>query len=109
VSRRASADDRACFARIEQQNRTLEEADVPRSLAEMFDRLEQIRRTLGPLAEPGVNADAEDVIVHKLIAGRAEDLADIEAIRGAKVALDESYIERWAAFRDVLEVWRGMR
>ena len=51
----------------------------------------------------------EDVIVHKLIAGRTQDLADIEAILDAKVALNEAYIERWAAFWDVQEVWQGMR
>lgn len=38
----------------------------------------------------------EDVIVMKLIAGRAQDLADIEAILAAKTALDEPYIESWA-------------
>jgi predicted nucleotidyltransferase len=52
---------------------------------------------------------AEDVIVHKLIAGRTQDRADLEAILAAKVPLDESYIERWAAFWDVLEDWRALR
>jgi hypothetical protein len=51
----------------------------------------------------------EDVIVLKLIAGRAQDLADIEAILAAKVALDEGYLERWAEFWDVLEPWRRLR
>jgi hypothetical protein len=60
MSQRASADDRAYFARIARQNRSLEDEDVPESLAEMFDRLEHIRRTLGPLAEPGIEADADD-------------------------------------------------
>jgi predicted nucleotidyltransferase len=52
---------------------------------------------------------AEDVIVHKLIAGRTQDRADIEAILAAKVPLDESYIERWAAFWGVLDDWRALR
>ncbi len=52
---------------------------------------------------------AEDVIVHKLIAGRSQDLADIEAILAARVPLDDPYIERWAAFWDVLDRWRGLR
>lgn len=51
----------------------------------------------------------EDVIVHKLIAGRSQDLADIEAILQAKVPLDEGYIERWAAFWEVTERWRALR
>jgi hypothetical protein len=66
------------------------------------------RESFGERASANVLAP-EDVIVHKLIAGRTQDLADIEAVLSAKVALDESYIERWAAFWDVLEVWRGMR
>lgn len=52
---------------------------------------------------------AEDVIVHKLIANRYQDLADIEAILAAGTALDEPYIERWAAFWEVSEVWRKLR
>lgn len=66
------------------------------------------RESFGEDASASVLAP-EDVIVHKLIAGRTQDLADIEAILGAKVALDEDYIERWAEFWDVLEAWRGMR
>lgn len=52
---------------------------------------------------------AEDVIVHKLIAGRTQDLADVEAILAAGVALDEAYVERWAAFWEVLDAWRRLR
>jgi len=52
---------------------------------------------------------AEDVIVHKLIAGRAQDIADIDAILAAKFPLDESYIERWAAYWDVDALWRSLR
>jgi hypothetical protein len=51
----------------------------------------------------------EDVIVHKLIAGRTQDVADIEAILAERVSLDERYIERWAAFWDVLDGWRALR
>jgi hypothetical protein len=54
-------------------------------------------------------ATAEDVIVLKLIAGRAQDVADIEAILVAKPALDERYIEDWADFWEVLELWRRVR
>lgn len=52
---------------------------------------------------------AEDVIVHKLIAGRAQDLADIEAILIADVELDETYIDSWVAFWEVGERWRALR
>ena len=51
----------------------------------------------------------EDVIVFKLIAGRAQDVADIEAILAAKPPLDERHIERWAEFWDVLDLWRRLR
>ena len=48
---------------------------------------------------------AEDVIIHKLIAGRSQDIADIEAILAAAVPLDETYIAKWVAFWDVTERW----
>jgi hypothetical protein len=51
----------------------------------------------------------EDVILHKLIAGRTQDLADVEAILAARVPMDERYLERWAAFWDVLDRWRALR
>jgi predicted nucleotidyltransferase len=49
---------------------------------------------------------AEDVIVHKLIAGRTQDIADIEAILAARVPFDVKYVERWASFWEVLDRWR---
>jgi predicted nucleotidyltransferase len=51
----------------------------------------------------------EDVIVHKLIAGRHQDIADIEAILAAPVLLDENYIIRWAMFWDVADAWSMLR
>lgn len=48
----------------------------------------------------------EDVIVHKLIAGRAQDLADVEAIVAARVPLDAAYLDEWIRFWDLGEVWR---
>jgi len=51
----------------------------------------------------------EDVIVHKLIAGRTQDLADVEAVVAAGVPLDEAYVARWAAFWDVLDRWQAAR
>jgi len=52
---------------------------------------------------------AEDVILHKLIAGRTQDRADIEAILATGLSLDETYIERWARFWEVAEAWRALR
>ena len=52
---------------------------------------------------------AEDVIVHKLIAGRYRDLADIEEILESMTPLQEAYIERWAGFWEVLDRWRLLR
>jgi hypothetical protein len=51
----------------------------------------------------------EDVIVFKLIAGRAQDLADVEAILAAKPVLDDAYLESWAAAWDVLALLRRLR
>ncbi len=51
----------------------------------------------------------EDVVVFKLIAGRAKDLADIESVLDANCVLDEGYIEQWAAEWDVAERWRLLR
>lgn len=51
----------------------------------------------------------EDVIVLKLVAGRAQDVADIEAILAAKVPLDEPYLESWAERWEVLDLWRRLR
>ena len=40
-------------------------------------------------------AAVEDVIVHKLFAGRARDLEDIRGILRRRPALDETYLQRW--------------
>lgn len=51
----------------------------------------------------------EDVIVHKLIASRFQDLADIEAVLASNPQLDEAYIERWAEFWGMTATWRQLR
>jgi hypothetical protein len=51
----------------------------------------------------------EDVIVLKLVAGRAQDVADIEAILAARTRLDEGYVETWAEFWGVLALWQRLR
>ncbi len=67
-------------------------------------RTEQVR----PDLEVRVLAP-EDVIVFKLIAGRTQDIADVEAILAAKPALDEDYLESWARAWDVSDLWRRLR
>ncbi len=56
---RASHADRAHFQRIADANRPLPEDIPPRSLLEVFDRLEAIRRTLGAATQPGVAGEDE--------------------------------------------------
>lgn len=73
---------------------------------------EAIRRALDEPIEEGLTVavlSAEDVIIHKLIAGRSQDFADIEAIVAAGVKLDTHYIERWATFWEVLDRWNKLR
>ena len=58
--------------------------------------------------EPGQTlrlCSAEDLIIHKAIAGRPQDLRDIEGVIYRQgEALDSAYIHRWlAAFAEVLE------
>ena len=67
----------------------------------------QVESVAGVGATPVLTV--EDVIVHKLIAGRHQDLADVEAILEAAVPIEEAYVERWAAFWDVLDRWRALR
>jgi hypothetical protein len=57
--RKASQADRECFARVALANLAFEGEAPPASLEEAFDRLEHIRRSLGPPAKPGVPGDDE--------------------------------------------------
>jgi Nucleotidyl transferase of unknown function (DUF2204) len=51
----------------------------------------------------------EDVIIHKLIAGRYQDLADVEAIVDSIGTLDLTYISRWVDFWNLGELWEKMK
>jgi hypothetical protein len=80
TSSRATASDRAYFARIARQNPTLPGDDVPASLAEMFDRIEQIERSLGTLARPGLSgSDDGDLASHLAFLERAKEIRRREA------------------------------
>jgi hypothetical protein len=71
-----------------------------------------IARARREALEPGADVlvlAPEDVVVMKLIAGRAQDLADIEAILAADVPLEEAYIAEWADAWGVLDLWRRVR
>jgi predicted nucleotidyltransferase len=50
----------------------------------------------------------EDVIVHKLIAGRTQDIADIEAILATRPSFDRGFVERWAEFWELTDRWRAV-
>ncbi len=49
---------------------------------------------------------AEDVIIHKLIAGRPRDLDDIRSIFEAGVPLDRLYRDHWVGEWDLGERWQ---
>lgn len=51
---RASREERDYFERIGRANAVINDESAPASLAEMFDRLDEIRRLHGALARPGV-------------------------------------------------------
>jgi hypothetical protein len=55
--KKASPADRDYFARLARANVLIQDEQVPQSLDEMFDRLEQIRRQLGAWARPGVQVE----------------------------------------------------
>jgi hypothetical protein len=50
----------------------------------------------------------EDVIVHKLIAGRLQDLADVEAILSTHPQMDRDYIDHWVRFWGVEAAWHDL-
>lgn len=52
---------------------------------------------------------AEDVIVHKLLAGRPRDHDDIASILATGRPLDEGYIARWAEVWGVTDRWEAAR
>lgn len=65
--------------------------------------------TLGPERAVVPVLSPENVIVHKLISGRAVDMDDVERILATKPSLDLSYVERWVAEWGLQEGWQKAR
>ena len=66
---------------------------------------EAIRRAVGVTFDRTTVrfAAAEDLIIHKLVAGRPRDLEDVGGVLARRPSLDEAYLDKWlAAFHDVV-------
>jgi hypothetical protein len=75
--------DRAHFRAIAAASRPLPEDAPPRSLTEMFERLDAIRKTLGPAAQPGLTGEDESELEsHLRMLRRAREIG----LRGTKRA-----------------------
>lgn len=67
--------------------------------------MEAIRRSISvPFNETPVHfAAVEDLIIHKLVAGRPRDLEDIRGVLARTPVIDEEYLTRWlSSFRDIV-------
>ena len=72
---RASRADRGHFERIAAASGTLPEDAPPRSLAEVFDRLDAIRGTLGDAARPGLaGEDDSELEAHLRVLRRGREI-----------------------------------
>jgi hypothetical protein len=86
--------------------------DVDLIVAETAYQVEALSRARVETLEDGKRVRVlavEDIVLHKLIAGRARDLADIESILDALPAVDEAYLDRWAAEWDVIDLLRRLQ
>jgi hypothetical protein len=63
---RVTRADRAVFERLGQANAAVRDELPPRSMAEVFDRMEAIRSALGRWAEPGLPPDDEGALAELL-------------------------------------------
>lgn len=66
---------------------------------------EAIRRAVGVVFDDVTVrfASVEDLIIHKLVAGRARDIEDVAGLLARNPSLDEAYLTRWlASFREVV-------
>jgi hypothetical protein len=86
----------------------------------VFSATDYERQAIGrsrPVELGGVEvhfATAEDVVIHKLVAGRPRDIEDVRGILAKNSGFDREYVERWLrAFgrtldRDVSSVFRRL-
>jgi hypothetical protein len=66
---------------------------------------EAIRRSIAvPFEDTNVHfAAVEDLIIHKLVAGRPRDLEDVRGVLARRPVVDERYLTGWlSSFRDVV-------
>lgn len=66
---------------------------------------EAIRRAVGvSFGETSVRfAAAEDLIIHKLVAGRPRDVDDVRGVLARHPTLDDAYLTRWlSSFHDIV-------
>jgi hypothetical protein len=66
---------------------------------------EAIRRSIGiPLGGTNVHfATAEDLVIHKLVAGRPRDLEDVRGVLLRNPGIDEDYLHKWLpSFHDIV-------
>jgi hypothetical protein len=74
-SRLPSRADREHFRRIADASGPLPEDEPPHSLVEVFDRLDAIRRTLGPAALPGARGEDEaELAAHLRVLERGREI-----------------------------------
>jgi hypothetical protein len=86
-SRRASRTERAHFERIAAASGALPDDAPPGSLAEVFERLDAIRRELGDAARPGLSgSDDSELEAHLRVLRRGREIGSggAKRTRGAR-------------------------
>jgi len=92
--------------------RHVQHGDVDLVLAQTAYQSEALARAQEQVFRDGTRLRVlaiEDVILHKLIAARSRDIADVESILDAALPMDEGYLERWAAEWEVREALGQLR
>jgi len=57
-------------------------------------------------------ASPEDLIIHKMVAGRPRDLEDVRVVQNKNQTMDRAYIEKWlkdfeaTLDRPLVETWK---
>ncbi len=75
--------------------------------------MERVRR-IAFLGKEVRFASPEDLIIHKVVAGRARDLEDVKVVQLKNPGMDRVYIEKWlkefekALDRNLVETWKKL-